>query len=182
MNSAGKPDAAARPIKRTLEQLIGAGIARLFRRNARPDDGETLLEDARALLSLRGRASGPALASAFFDRYEAAAQDVRQAFLVRLHEQGGPDREAISRAIAGWAASPDDEAAAALHEATQAPSARLLRMLNLAPGGTRRLIAMRADLLRIAEPSPDLRLLDRAFEAAFADWFNAGFRRRSRSC
>lgn len=175
MNTGAMSALSHPPKKWSLDQMIGSGIARLFRRGNRSRDSGALLELAQALLSLRGRASGPSLASAFFDHYEAAPLSERQAFLVRLQAQGGPDHDAIALAIAGWAAEPDDRAAAALHDATESPRARLIRMLNLAPGGTRRLIAMRSDLLQITEPSPDLRLLDNEFEAAFANWFNAGF-------
>jgi len=48
-------------------------------------------------------------------------------------------------------------------------------VLNLAPKGTQRLIAMRSDLLGIADRTPGLKALDKEFEAAFAAWFNAGF-------
>jgi len=159
----------------SFDQLIGDRLARLFGRGPRRDDAASLLKDAQALLSLRGRASGPALASAFLDRYESFGLAERQAFLRRLHGDNGRDREAIAAAIAAWTAEPGDAAVAALHEATEAPCARLLRILNLAPGGTRRLIAMRADLLGIADKAPELRMLDREFEEAFAVWFNAGF-------
>jgi malonyl-CoA decarboxylase len=48
-------------------------------------------------------------------------------------------------------------------------------MLNLAPQGTQRLIAMRSDLLRAPDRGPGLQVLDRELEDAFTVWFNAGF-------
>ena len=165
-------------VRASLDQLIGSRIGRLFDRigrSARPANSESLLDHASALLSLRGRASGPALASAFFDRYEASDLAQRQAFLALLHTQNPRDPAAIDKAIARWAEKRDDAAAAALHDATESPCAKLIRVLNLAPEGTRRLIAMRHDLLGAKDPTGELRVLDREFEDAFTAWFNAGF-------
>lgn len=165
-------------MRASLDQLFGSRIGRLFDRigrGAKPADSDSLLDYVGALLSLRGRASGPALASAFFDRYEASDLAQRQAFLEQLHAYAPRDAAAIDRAIARWSESRDDAAAAALHDATESPCAKLIRVLNLAPEGTRRLIAMRNDLLAIRQPSNELRLLDREFEDAFTAWFNAGF-------
>ncbi|MBU6266428.1 MAG: malonyl-CoA decarboxylase family protein [Sphingomonadales bacterium] len=165
-------------VRASLDQLLGSRFGRLLDRigrGPRPADSESLLDHVSALLSLRGRASGPALASAFFDRYEASDLSERQAFLEQLHAHTPRDGAAVDRAIARWNEKRDDAAAAALHNATESPCAKLIRVLNLAPEGTRRLVAMRNDLLAIASPSAELRLLDREFEDAFTAWFNAGF-------
>jgi malonyl-CoA decarboxylase len=144
-------------------------------RGAKPASSEGLLDYATALLSLRGRASGPALASAFFDRYEASDLAERQEFLTQLHRQVPRDAAAIDRAVAQWTQKRDDAAAVALQSASESPCARLIQMLNLAPAGTRRLVAMRSDLLAVRGASAGLRDLDREFDEAFSNWFNAGF-------
>ena len=74
-----------------------------------------------------------------------------------------------------WQTTRDTASAAALVEAAESRCGRLIDMLNLAPGGTRRLIAMRADLLAAPDMTEGLRDLDRKFEEAFTNWFNAGF-------
>ena len=162
-----------------MESLRGGRIGRLLEwiglTTPRPVSGEGLLDLAGALLSLRGRASGPALASAFFDGYEASDIEARWAFLARLHAQYPRDGEAIDRAVALWVEQRDTAAAQALVSAAGSPCERLIHLLNLAPGGTRRLIAMRADLLSAPDMTEKLRDLDRKFEDAFAVWFNAGF-------
>jgi malonyl-CoA decarboxylase len=173
--------AAGKRVRSSFDQLLGGGIGKLFGlgRKPRPASSESLLDYAQALLSLRGRASGPALASAFFDRYEASALGERQAFLAQLHAQNPRSDVAIDAAIRAWQDKRDDAAAALLNQATESPCARLIQMLNLAPGGTGRLIAMRDDLLAIPEikggNATGLRDLDRAFQDAFEEWFNAGF-------
>src|SRR5690606_35326654 len=125
-----------------LGKLLGRiGIA------PRPANTDGLLDLADALLSLRGRASGPALASAFFDLYEASDLAARQSFLAQIHDLHPHDAAAIDKAIARWNEKRDEAAAQALNGASESPSQKLIRMLNLAPQGTQRLIAMRSDLL-----------------------------------
>lgn len=161
-----------------LDRIMGSGLGKLLSRIGiapRPTNGEGLLDLAEALLSLRGRASGPSLASAFFDLYEASDMSSRQAFLGKIHTHHPRDDAAIDAAIARWQEKRDDASAHALHDASESSSQRLIRMLNLAPEGTQRLIAMRSDLLAVPNKSADLRAFDRELEEAFTAWFNAGF-------
>ena len=163
-----------------LDLLMSSGLGKLLSRigvaprQAAVGD-ESLLDLAGALLSLRGRASGPALASALFDLYEASDMAARHAFLSHIHDLHPRDAAAIDAAILRWTEKRDDAAALALHEACESPSQKLIRLLNLAPQGTQRLIAMRSDLLTAPEQTSGLKALDKEFEDAFGAWFNAGF-------
>jgi len=174
-------DAAATARRRNpLDLLMNSGLGKLLRgigMAPRQDSGESLLDLADALLSLRGRASGPALASAFFDLYEASDLAARQAFLARVHDLHPADNAAIEKAIAQWNEKRDEGAALALNQASKSPSRRLINQLNLAPQGTQRLIALREDLLAVprSAQTPGLSALDRDLENAFTAWFNAGF-------
>jgi malonyl-CoA decarboxylase len=51
----------------------------------------------------------------------------------------------------------------------------LFRRLNLAPGGTRRLVAMRRDLLGLLRAEPEFARIDADFRHLLASWFNRGF-------
>jgi malonyl-CoA decarboxylase len=174
------PQVAARPprMRGALELVMGSRLGKLLGRigvTPQPASSEGLLDLAGALLSLRGRASGPALASAFFDLYEASDIGARQAFLAQLHALYPRDAGAIDLAIARWRESRDESAAQALNDASESPCLKLINMLNLAPGGTRRLLAMRTDLLAVPRGNKGLAALDAEFEDAFSAWFNAGF-------
>ena len=172
-------DMAASAKRRSpLDLLMNSGLGKLLRGLGvapRPASGESLLDLADALLSLRGKASGPALASAFFDLYEASDLSARQEFLARVHALHPVDGTAIDKAVARWAQQRDEAAARVLHSASEAPSQKLIRLLNLAPQGTQRLIQMREDLLASPKKEPGLAALDRDLENAFSEWFNAGF-------
>lgn len=161
-----------------LELLMNSGLGKVLRGIGiapRPASGESLLDLADALLSLRGRASGPALASAFFNLYEASDVVARREFLSKIHDAHPADAVAIDKAVARWNDERDEKAARALHTATESPSQKLIRLLNLAPQGTERLIAMREDLLAAPVIQSGLAAFDRDLESAFANWFNAGF-------
>jgi malonyl-CoA decarboxylase len=169
----------SRPARRNpLELVMNSRLGKLLSRIGiapRPATSEGLLDLAGALLSLRGRASGPALASAFFNLYEASDQGARQAFLAQIHDLHPRNAAAIDKAIAQWQDKRDEAAAKALSEASESPSRKLIGMLNLAPQGTQRLIALRSDLLSAPDQGPGLKALDRELEDAFTAWFNAGF-------
>ena len=161
-----------------LDLVMGSRLGKLLGRigvSPRLAGSDGLLDLAGALLSLRGRASGPALASAFFDLYEACDLAERHRFLARLHALYPCDALAIDAAIARWQENRDEASAQALNDASESPCLRLINMLNLAPEGTRRLLAMRTDLLSAPAGDKGLKALDAEFEDAFEAWFNAGF-------
>ena len=174
-------DATASAKRRgALDMLMNSGLGKLLRGvgvGPRQSSGESLMDLADALLSLRGRASGPALASAFFDLYEDSTLSERQDFLAKVHDLHPADAQAIDNAIAKWNEKRDEASALALNTASELPSRRLINQLNLAPQGTQRLIGLREDLLAIPKStwSPGLAALDRELESAFTAWFNAGF-------
>jgi len=168
------------PTKRRnpLDLLMNSGLGKLLGRIGvapRRASSDSLLDLASALLSLRGRASGPALASAFFDLYEASNLAARQAFLEKAHDLQPYDAEAIDKAVAAWNEKRDEGAAQALNAATEPPGDRLIRQLNLAPQGTQRLLRMREDLLSVPKKTPGIKALDEVIKAMFTAWFNVGF-------
>jgi malonyl-CoA decarboxylase len=134
-----------------------------------------LIDLAELLLSLKGRASGPSLASTFFDLYEASDAEVQREFLSQVRARFPRDVTAINAAIADWQSNPSESSATALHRAAESRCHKLIRLLNLAPSGTRRLIHMRADLLAGGKLTRADAALDADFEYVFSGWFNAGF-------
>ncbi|MEM1162478.1 MAG: malonyl-CoA decarboxylase [Pseudomonadota bacterium] len=139
-------------------------------------DGLELLQGLTVeLLSSKGEASGIALASAIFDGYAELHPDDRLAFFEYLGTQHDPDPEAVSEAAARFATVGDASALAALQTAAEPPRQELFRRLNMAPGGTARLVAMRTDLLGFMRDHPDLRRIDVDFSHLLASWFNRGF-------
>jgi len=130
---------------------------------------------ARALLSGRGEASGALIAGDLFDLYAEATADERLAFFHRLADGFGPDPAALDAAWARYKAE-GPAGLPALAHAVEAPRQELFRRLNLAPGGTARLVALRADLLRAMKGAAGaLDMVDADLLHLFQSWFNRGF-------
>src|SRR5450631_1507249 len=138
-------------------------------------DASELIELCEALLSGRGEASGTAMAREVLDRYRHLDEAERLAFFATLARNYGPDREKLAQAIESWRAQPSDEDASDLHFASEPRRQELIRRLNLAPGGTSELVAMRADLLTLMNGHRDLAALDHDVVHLLSSWFNRGF-------
>lgn len=135
-----------------------------------------VLEQCDALLSGRGEASGVAIAEEVLLTYAGLADAEREAFFLALLERFGPDLSGLRKILKALETAPDDPALLQqLHSASEPRRQELIRRLNLAPGATRKLVDMRADLLELLSIHPELREVDRDFEHLFSSWFNRGF-------
>lgn len=135
----------------------------------------TLIERCEAVLSGRGEASGTALATEVILRYAALDAVDQITFFQALLHRFGPDQDKLARTAKAWLAEKSDAVAADLHFTSEPRRQELLRRLNRAPGGTRALVAMRADLVAAVKIDKDLAAVDRDFAHLLASWFNRGF-------
>ena len=99
----------------------------------------------------------------------------RHGFQRYLATEFQPDTAALRAAAERYLADSTAEAAAALAQAADPPRQELLRRMNMAPGGTGALIAMRSELAARLRGEPELKLLDADLKHLFASWFNRGF-------
>src|SRR6266516_3899518 len=136
---------------------------------------DSLVELCEELLSGRGEASGVALAREILLRYAELTTGPRIAFFEALATKFGADRERIAAAVAAWEASPSELTAAELHVAAEPRRQELFRRLNLAPGGTTALVAMREQLMDALARRDDRAAVDGDFVHLFSSWFNRGF-------
>ena len=150
--------------------LIG-NLMRLVGRSKAQD----LIKLADALLSERGEASGVALASELLSAYASLTTEERIDFLLKLASRFGADRARLERAIDRYRNDPSAGNGVALHVAAESRRQELFRRLNLAPGGTERLVRMREDVLAVAVVHPELETVDADFQHLFTSWFNRGF-------
>jgi malonyl-CoA decarboxylase len=135
---------------------------------------------ATALLSVRGEASGVAMARDLIGHYKALSADELRSFFTTLAERFDPDPVALE---AAWAAYRTEGRSRlpALTRAVESPRQELFRRINLAAEGTAALVQMRADLL--GHQTAAAGALD-AVEADLAhllqSWFNRGFLKMQR--
>ena len=134
---------------------------------------DDLHELAAALLTGRGEASGVAIAGAILARYRALDTEERRAFLGFLATMQ-PDGEAAGGGRQGLSGEPrSPRPISALQQAVESPRQEFFRRLNLAPGATAQIVAMRRDLLGVGDPA--LAAVDRDLMHLLASWFNRGF-------
>jgi malonyl-CoA decarboxylase len=130
---------------------------------------------AQALLSERGEASGAAVARELLAILNALEQDHRRQFLSFITGAFQPDPQRLSEAARGYLAESNMSTAAKLAEAAEPPRQELLRRMNMAPGGTSALVALRKEIPAYLSSDPALKLLDADLRHLFLSWFNRGF-------
>jgi malonyl-CoA decarboxylase len=145
------------------------------RGSAAVERSESLIDMCEDLVSVRGEASGTALARDILQQFGEMTTGPRIAFFEALAHRFGPDPERIARAVEAWQHKPSDATAAELHSAAEPRRQELLRRLNLAPAGTKALVAMREKLMNAMDHREDLAAVDADFVHLFSSWFNRGF-------
>jgi malonyl-CoA decarboxylase len=145
-------------------------LPRSLRGSGREDD---ITELASALSSNRGEASGVALARELLRRYRSLGPAERLAFLKYLARTMQPDPDEVARAAKAYLSGPDTVSLRALQRAVESPRLEFFRRLNLAPGATAEIVAMRRDLMKTGDPS--LAPLHSDLRHLLAWWFNRGF-------
>ncbi len=130
---------------------------------------------AEALVSGRGEASGVAIARQILDTYRLLGPDERRAFFRLLANTLKPDPDTVRSAARAYLADSGDATLAHLQEAVESPRQEFFRRLNLAPGATGQIVAMRRDLLRFLNGEPSLNAVDADLRHLLYSWFNRGF-------
>jgi malonyl-CoA decarboxylase len=143
--------------------------------NSKPAPADRAKQLAATLLSERGEASGAQVSRELQHVLRALDADDRHSFRRYLATEFQPDKAALRTAAERYLADTTAEAAAALAQAADPPRQELLRRMNMAPGGTGALIAMRSELNPHLHDEPELKLLDADLRHLFASWFNRGF-------
>jgi len=138
-----------------------------------PREAMQVLVDA--LISGRGEASGVAIARQILTHYQVLSGEERRAFFHYIAEVLKPDAEAVRTAAEAFLANPDDASLSKLQRAVESPRQEFFRRLNLAPGATAEIVAMRRDLLRLPKDEPAVAVVDADLRHLLYSWFNRGF-------
>lgn len=129
----------------------------------------------RALLSGRGEASGTAMSREVLQAYERMDAMERLRFFQMLEREFSPDREEVRARAEEYLRTGEAKSFLALNRAVEPPRQELFRRINMAPGGTAALVAMRAELLGLLKQHPELRVVEADLAHLLASWFNRGF-------
>ncbi|MBV9654060.1 MAG: malonyl-CoA decarboxylase [Acetobacteraceae bacterium] len=130
---------------------------------------------ATALLGEKGEASGAAIARELQAVVKELEGADRVAFYSYLASGFLPDEKRLREAATAYLADANAETATQLADASEPPRQELLRRMNMSPGGTASLMAMRKELLGKLNEAPELKSLDSDLRHLFGSWFNRGF-------
>ncbi len=137
--------------------------------------GGALQELASALLSGRGEASGVALAGEILSVYRRAEDSEKIEFFRYLLDELRPDQDKIAAAAQAYLVVATSKTLTELETAVVSPRQEFFRRLNLAPGATGCIVAMRADLIALLPQAPELAPVDADLMHLLGSWFNRGF-------
>jgi len=129
----------------------------------------------RTLISERGEASGAAIARQAVSAYRELDEASRLQFFLALATEFSPDRDAVLAAATAYHAAPTAEHLANLQRMAEPPRQEVFRRMNMAPGGTAALLALRTELLHAMKAHPELVIVDDDFAHLLGSWFNRGF-------
>ncbi|MEO1608085.1 MAG: malonyl-CoA decarboxylase [Pseudomonadota bacterium] len=137
-----------------------------------------LQELAQALMSVRGEASGVAIARQLAHHYEMSTQDAKLSFFSYLANTLKPNTEKVCLAAQEYMSKPNPDNLVKLQNSLASPLQEFFRRVNSAAGGTAEIVRMRSDLIGFMRTQPDLeelRIIDRDVEHLLQSWFNRGF-------
>lgn len=154
-------------------------LASVFERRPFPPgrggDTRPLPELTADLLGSHGEVSGYAIAAALLERFAQSDDGEKRAFFEHLARDLTLSPDTVRAALDAFEARQTRDSYRAFASASEPPRQELIRRLNQLPGATQRLVAMRADLLRIGRDDDALMALDLDFKHLFKSWFNRGF-------
>ncbi len=136
---------------------------------------DAMIERCDDLLSSLGEASGVALARQIVDAYGTIDDTEKLAFFKELRARYHVDKDLVLECANGFRRTGDDESLSRLQSAVEPPRQELFRRINMAPHGTRTLVALREDLLRHVATVPELKPVDDDLAHLLSSWFNRGF-------
>lgn len=129
----------------------------------------------RGLIAATDEVSGQTLARQILDRFAAMEDEQKLSFFRHLASDMNVNPAALRTELDAYEADPSGQTYGRFMAAAEPPRQELIRRLNQVSGATKRLVAMRADLLRLGRKEPELQALDLDFRHLFASWFNRGF-------
>jgi malonyl-CoA decarboxylase len=137
--------------------------------------GERTAMLAQALISGRGEASGAAVARELHTVLTSLDAPARLDFYRYLAENFSPDPKRLAAAARAYLAAPSAGTAAALADAAEPVRQEVLRRMNMSPGGTAMLVAIRKEILLLLRANPALKPLESDLLHLLGSWFNRGF-------
>lgn len=132
-------------------------------------------QSVKRLMSERGESNSSSMAQDVIQQYQLLDEVSRTDLYTTLAEKYNPDAKLMLQAAQTYADKPTAKNLIALTQASESPRQELLRRINRAPGGTKAVVKMRRELLKLLDKRPDLAALDYDIRHLLSSWFNPGF-------
>ena len=154
---------------------IGRWTPSVLRKHLLKAETESIESLCSMMMESDGEYSSLLLAERILNAYEKLTQEERPGFFKLLNVDYDIDVAYIKQVIEDYELNPDAANLVKVTEASEPRRQELLRRINLAPAGTRRLVKMREHLLVALRDNPELEKIDTDFHHLFNSWFNRGF-------
>lgn len=129
----------------------------------------------KRLMSERGESNSSSMAQDLIQQYQLLDEASRTVFYTTLAEKYNPDPKLMLAAAQAYADKPTAQNLITLTKASESPRQELLRRINRATGGTKAVVTMRRELLKLLDKRPELAALDYDIRHLLSSWFNPGF-------
>ncbi len=146
-----------------------------IRRHLFGDESQSIAELCRMMMESDGEYSSLLLAERILNAFEKLHGDDYLEFFQLLNDSYDLDITALKSTMEDYQRSPDANNLHRLTHAAEPGRQELLRRINLAPEGTRRLVKIRERLLKYIKQHPELKRTDNDFRHLFNAWFSRGF-------
>jgi len=127
------------------------------------------------LISERGEASGAVMARRAVALYKGLDDEGRRHFFALLVRDFSPNPRQVLSAAVAYNDAPTPANLAFLQYVTEPPRQEVFRRMNMAPGGTTALVALRTALLKELKAHPEWIVIDHDLQHLLGSWFNRGF-------
>jgi len=154
---------------------LGRWTPSVLRKHLLKEETESIESLCRLMMESDGEYSSLLLAERILTAFEELNPAERLEFFKLLFNDYDIDVGQIKHAIDKYERDPDAGNLVKVTAASEPRRQELLRRINLAPGGTRRLVKMREHLLTAMRDNPELDRIDTDFHHLFNTWFNRGF-------
>ena len=160
--------------------ILGDILSTLFERRAtahdysEKDDGP-VTELCRTLMAPQGEVIGIPIAGKILAAYDQMDDSQKIEFFTFLLVEMDVDIPAIQKSLDTYHIMRNSENLTNYLAISETKRRELFRRLNQGVGSTKRLVAMRKDLMRLAKSEPSLKSVDLDFQQLFRSWFNNGF-------
>ena len=147
----------------------------VLRKHLLKEETESIESLCRMMMKSDGEYSSLFLAERILNAFAKLDYRERLAFFSVLLDDYDIDVNNIKAAVEDYEQNPDAANLLSVTHAAEPGRQELLRRINLAQHGTRRLVKMREHLLAAMREKPELKKIDTDFHHLFNAWFNRSF-------